>query len=63
MSNRLNVSEAACLLGVSASTLRRWRQRGIGPAFLKLGPRRIRYSRIDVDAFLKAARITLGPSA
>ena len=42
---------AAELLGISPTTLPRWRWAGIGPAYLKLG-RAIRYRRADLEAWL-----------
>lgn len=45
--------EAADILKVSVSTLRNWRYRGEGPAFIKLGKRAIRYRVPDVSAFVE----------
>ena len=42
---------AAKYLGVSHWALARWRQRGRGPDFIKLGGR-IRYRRAALDAYL-----------
>lgn len=60
MNTRMNVSDAAAMLGIHASTLRRWRLRGFGPPFTKVGPRNITYHRADVEAYLVAARIVPG---
>jgi predicted DNA-binding transcriptional regulator AlpA len=35
--------------GIPATQLRRWRQRGIGPEYFRLGPRSIGYYTADVD--------------
>ena len=43
---------AAERVGVCAHTLKRWRLRGIGPKFLKLGGRTIKYRESDIEQFL-----------
>lgn len=53
---RLTVKAAAPYLGLSTSTLNKWRVTGLGPAYLKLGPRRVVYDRADLDAWLAASR-------
>ena len=48
---------AADLLGVSYDTLSKWRTRGTGPKYVKLGRGRtavIRYRREDVEAYIEA---------
>ena len=53
---------AAARLGVKPATLRAWRQRGQGPAFVRLG-RAIRYLPEDLETFLRANRFaTESPS-
>ena len=47
--------EVAARLGISAVTLRAWRHRGIGPAFVRLG-RAVRYLKTDLDNFLLTCR-------
>ncbi|HEV7414879.1 MAG TPA: helix-turn-helix domain-containing protein [Tianweitania sediminis] len=47
----LNTKRAAHYLGLSASLLEKWRTRGEGPRFIKLG-RAIRYRLSDLEAFL-----------
>ncbi len=44
-------------LGVSAQWCETARRHGIGPRFLKITPRRIRYRRDDVLAWLKARTV------
>lgn len=39
----LTESEAANLLGLSPLTLRQWRGKGIGPSFIRMSPKVIRY--------------------
>ncbi len=48
--------EAAERLGTSVATLDRWRYVGEGPAFVKLGPRQVRYLDSDLDAFIEAGQ-------
>ena len=43
--------QAAVYLGLSMSTLNKWRCYGSGPAFLKLG-RSVRYRKSQLDNFL-----------
>jgi predicted DNA-binding transcriptional regulator AlpA len=47
--------EVARLFDVSVAAVRRWRQAGHGPRFLKLG-RCVRYRRRDVLEFLRLAK-------
>ena len=50
----LDESEASAHLNIAIQTLRNWRWRGIGPRFVKLGKRAVRYRRGDLDAFVEA---------
>ncbi len=54
----LNVNEAADRLGVSVSYLNKLRLSGKGPAFLKLGARRVAYDPADLTAWLNECRRT-----
>jgi len=47
----LKVREAATRLGLSASTLNKWRTQGRGPRYVKLG-RSVFYRPADLDAWL-----------
>lgn len=47
----LGEDDTARRLGVSRRTLARWRTTGEGPAFVRLGARRIAYSIADVAAW------------
>ena len=49
----LNEQEAAARLNLSPKTLTRWRWKGIGPAYVKVGARAVRYREEDLEAFLK----------
>jgi excisionase family DNA binding protein len=45
---------AAAYLGVSRRFLQRCREQGIGPAFVKLGIRTIRYPRTSLDEWVRS---------
>ncbi|WP_439577924.1 helix-turn-helix transcriptional regulator [Elioraea sp.] len=47
-------AEAARALGVSLRSLERWRTTGHGPAYVRMGPRRIAYREADLTAWLEA---------
>ena len=51
----LTEADAASRLGLKVATLRAWRHRGRGPAFVRLG-RAVRYLSNDLDEFLRANR-------
>ncbi len=51
----VNEHEAADILGLKVSTLRRWRWAGRGPAYRKIGAA-VRYHPADLSAFADAAR-------
>ncbi len=52
----IDSKELARWLGVSKQWVEIARHRGWGPKFVRLGPRRIRYRRIDVLAWLETRR-------
>lgn len=57
--NLIDDKAAAAVLGVSPSTLRSWRCRGVGPAFVKLGTGRnaaVRYDLRDLAQFIEQGR-------
>jgi predicted DNA-binding transcriptional regulator AlpA len=60
--NDLNVEQAAHVLGVTTRTLGRWRYEGNGPAWSRLGGRRIVYQQEDIDAWRVACRQPAGGS-
>lgn len=61
-SGLLSDAEAAKMIGVSASWMRKMRMRGgCGPRFIRMG-RMIRYSREDLEQWVKTHRETLGMS-
>lgn len=56
--NMLTTAEAAEYIGFSEISLRRWRSQGTGPKYLKLGARRVRYRREDLDAWVDSGSST-----
>ena len=60
--NLLREGQAADLLNLSTRTLQAWRNREIGPRFVKAG-RTIRYKRSDLLAWIEANTIASAPSA
>ncbi len=51
----LNETEAARILAMQVTTLRRWRWAGKGPRFVKIGAA-VRYDPADLTAFIEAGR-------
>lgn len=47
-----NTKEVADFLGYTEQGLAQWRYRGVGPKFIKLGGRAIRYDWNDVHAWV-----------
>lgn len=56
MPEYLTTTETAALLRVSKLTLKRWRDRGEGPPFTRVGSR-FRYPRAALDAYLTPDRV------
>ena len=53
----LTTEQTAVRLGCSAWTLAKWRLKGTGPAWRRIGPQKVVYAIADVNAFLgKAGR-------
>ena len=51
----LTPEQVAAQLGVEVDTLKAWRYRNVGPAFLKLN-RLVRYEPSAVDAYIESLR-------
>ena len=49
----LTTKEAAKLLGLHYVTLQKWRVRGCGPPFLRLGGRAVRYRVSDLERWMR----------
>jgi predicted DNA-binding transcriptional regulator AlpA len=52
----LNTERTAKLLSVTHQTLVNWRKANIGPPYLKLGVKTVRYRRVDVADWLDSQR-------
>ena len=52
----LNAKQAASVLCVSPATLFRWRQDGYGPSWVRMGPRLIRYSFVELTDWMEGTR-------
>jgi hypothetical protein len=66
----LNNGQAASLLGITPNTLKVWRCKGRGPAFIKMGnspQAAIAYDEADVRAFIESRKFSstsaYGPAA
>lgn len=55
----LKESELASLFQLKPGTLRNWRYRGEGPAFIKCGSH-VRYDRASVEAFVRSREVAPG---
>jgi excisionase family DNA binding protein len=56
----MDAEQAAKMLGVTTTTLYRWRKLGQGPSYIRVGIQ-IRYSADDLDAFIAAGRVSIRP--
>lgn len=56
----LTTDELADRLGVVPETVRSWRQRGTGPAYIRLG-RAIRYREPEVEAWERSRLVPTHP--
>ena len=56
----LDERSAGVVLCKPPATLRDWRYRGIGPAYVKVGPRSVRYRRSDLETFVVASTVRPG---
>ena len=45
-------SQFCAMVGVTPRTTNEWRRNNTGPAYVRVGPRRILYSRAEVDSWL-----------
>lgn len=53
----LSQREVAMRLGVSARTVEGWRARGVGPPYLRLSARAVRYRSSDLEQWLDRRRV------
>jgi predicted DNA-binding transcriptional regulator AlpA len=52
----LTTRQVAQRLGLADSTLREWRMKLVGPRFVKLNARCIRYDERDIEAYVEARK-------
>jgi predicted DNA-binding transcriptional regulator AlpA len=63
MSDKIYRTQAAAeRIGISASTMEKWRSAGIGPPFVRIGRRAIGYKESALDAFLGAELTSTRPA-
>ena len=55
---KVRSAQAAIHLGISPSTLAKWRMHGYGPPFHRCGPRIVLYFIDDLDTWLQQSRCT-----
>ncbi|WP_390890486.1 helix-turn-helix transcriptional regulator [Tunturiibacter lichenicola] len=53
----LNTAEAADLLGIRPATLRGWKAQRVGPPFIQLSPRCVRYAESDILRYANERRV------
>ena len=53
----LNTAQAAELMGISPATLRGWKAQRIGPPFIQLSPRCVRYDERDIRQYVNERRV------
>ena len=51
--------EAARILGLAVQTLRNWRFRRIGPNYLKIGNRAVRYQISEILDYIESRKIKI----
>lgn len=56
LSGTMNSLEASHYLGVSIATLKRWRGKDEGPAYIRLSERIIRYRQTDLDRWIISSK-------
>ncbi|MGH7308766.1 MAG: helix-turn-helix transcriptional regulator [Candidatus Rokuibacteriota bacterium] len=57
----LSQRQVALRLGISTRTLEGWRARGVGPPFLRLSARAVRYRSVDLEQWLDRRRVADEP--
>lgn len=54
MNKLLTFEQAAEYLNVPVETLKYWKRIGVGPAWVKLEGKSVRYNRTDLDDYIRA---------
>lgn len=60
---RLDTAAAAAFIGVEPRTLEDWRRRNVGPEFIVISRRCVRYDRRALERFLAERTVNPGPGA
>lgn len=55
----LRTDEAAEMIGVDRKTLEGWRYRGVGPSFIRLSKRCVKYRMGDMLNFIASKRVAV----
>jgi predicted DNA-binding transcriptional regulator AlpA len=53
----LKTAEAATMLGIKPATLRGWKAQHIGPPFIQLSARCVRYHERDIEQYVNERRV------
>jgi predicted DNA-binding transcriptional regulator AlpA len=57
LTRALNTAQAAEMLGVQPATLRGWKSQRVGPPFIQLSPRCVRYAESDIRLYAEERRV------
>jgi hypothetical protein len=57
LTRTLNTAQAAEMLGIRPATLRGWKAQRLGPPFIQLSPRCVRYAEDDIRAYAEERRV------
>jgi uncharacterized protein YjcR len=57
LTRSLNTAEAAEMLGVRPATMRGWKSQRVGPPFIQLSPRCVRYDEHDIQTYANERRV------
>lgn len=57
----VDTATAAELLGVTADSLNRWRRNRVGPPWMQIGVRMVKYRRSAIEEYLRAQTETPDP--
>lgn len=57
LTRSLNTEEAAEILGIRPATLRGWKAQRVGPPFIQLSPRCVRYDEQDIHTYANERKV------
>ena len=61
MDRSLTTEEAADMLGVAPATMRDWKAQRVGPPYVQLSSRCVRYRQSDIEKFITDRRVVPSP--